>query len=420
MPYPGALRDAAVKPEWGATLDMSHPLAQGLQIYAPFAEGGGKYTSNVIGNISANNVGSGATWAAEGLQFDRTVNGYADMGLVSVTGDITIALALKQTAQVGTEQWPIATCSPSGVNFQYGLRIDGANTNEIFYIGHGFTQNSAANVIVAGKRQIIVCTVKGGAVTFFVDGAAVGLGSTTGTFTTPATNYGYKTMIGKPGEYSGGLGWNGAIYWAGVWGRALSAGEVSDLVAQPYGMFLPGNGRRFYTGGGQTLTKLLMEALSYSDARTNLLTRLATESLSFTDTRADLLAKLMAETLALTDARSAGGAKGLSEAAAFADALVATLNTGGQALSKLLAEALGFSDAKQVQCSKAVAETLNLSDSRMLGIARQIGEVLGFTDSVQATGVGLALLTLVRTGALVDGIMKSGHGDSVEETGGKA
>ena len=68
---------------------------------------------------------------------------------------------------------------------------------------------------------------------------------------------------------------------------------------------------------------------------------------------------------------------------------------------------------------KFVAETLNVTDSRVLGLARRIGETLGFADNAQATGAGLAVLTLVTAGAFGDGMSKGGHGDALTEIGGK-
>ena len=112
--------------------------------------------------------------------------------------------------------------------------------------------------------------------------------------------------------------------------------------------------------------------------------------------------------------------KSLNDVVSWADALAATLNAGGQTLSKLLLEALAWTDARQMGARKPVADALNLTDSRVLELARRLGETLGFTDDAQATGAGLAVLTLVTSGALGDWITKSGHGDGVREIGGKA
>ena len=107
---------------------------------------------------------------------------------------------------------------------------------------------------------------------------------------------------------------------------------MTALYAQPYDVFLPSSVRRFY-GTAQVWQQWLAESLPLSDAA-----RLLTS-------------KVMGEALALGDGRAAVIRKALNDSVSLADTLAAMLNGGGQALSKLLMEALAWSDGRQTQAA---------------------------------------------------------------------
>ena len=406
MPLAGMGRDPTSKPEWGAMVDASHVLAQGLTNWFALNEGGGNPRDIVsgAGGMLTGGIGWTASEAGPCLVKNAASAGtsdYFDTGLRLNGSSGTIVFRVYLTSAYNN----------SAVDMLWGA------TNTDYSTEFSCQKYSDGNVYVgwvsSGERRVIVAASadnwtqnqwqtyalawsSSGSV-LYRNGAQIGSATTAAVTSALSANI---LLLNRGGINNPLTSGTKISDWM-VYNRALSAGEVAALYAQPYGLFLPPNTRRFY-GAARAWQQTLAELLALSDAR------------------GAFVGKAVSEALGLIDGRSAGVYKSLNDVVSWADALAATLNAGGQTFSKLLLEALAWTDARQMGARKSVADALNLTDSRVLGLARRLGETLGFVDDAQATGAGLAVLTLVTSGALGDWITRSGHGDGVREIGGKA
>lgn len=406
MPLAGMGRDPTAKPEWGAMLDVSRLSVQGLANWFVLNEGGVAPRDVVGGAGGALTSGIGWSASEEGPCLVKnastaTTTDYFDTGLRVSSGSGTIVFRAYPAAAYNSASiemlWGAYQASPS-VEFSCQKYSD----NNLYF---GWTSGGVdGRVVVAASAsnwaqnqwQTYALVWSSAGSVLYRNGVQIG---STATAAPAAALNANINLFNRNGAGIALASGTKIGQWA-YFNRALTGGEVAALYAQPYDLFLPSSVRRFY-GLAQVWQQWLTESLPLSDAA-----RL-------------LVSKVMGETLALGEARINRAGKALNESVSLADTLASMLNGGGQALSKLLMEGLAWSDARQAQASKRVAETLNVTDSRALGLARRIGETLGFADNAQATGAGLAVLTLVTAEAFGDGVGKGGHGDALTEFGGK-
>lgn len=406
MPLAGMGRDPTIKPEWGAILDVSHLLAPGLTNWFVLNEAGGNPRDVVSGAGGA--LTSGIGWAASEAgpclvknSASATTTDYFDTGLRLDSSSGTIVFRAYPTGAYNNSAVDML-CGATKTDYTTEFSCQKFSDGNLYF---GWFNSVDRRVIVAASAgnwaqnqwQTYALAWSSSGSALYRNGVQIGSTATTALAATIPANI---TLMNRGGMGAALTSGTKISDWM-VYNRALSAGEVASLYAQPYGLFLPSNARRFY-GTAQAWQQTLAELLAFSDLR------------------GAFVSKAVSDVLGLTDGRSAAAYKSLNDVVSLADALIATLNSGGQTLSKLLVETLSWTDARQASLNKRVAEALNLMDSRVLGLARRLGETLGFTDGVQATSAGLAVLTLVTSGAFGDWITKSGHGDGVNEAGGKA
>ena len=407
MPLVGMGRDPTVKSEWGAILDVTNLLAQGLTNWFVLNEAGGnpRDVTTGAGGMLTSGIGWSASEAGPCLVKNvdsSATTDYFDTGLRVNSSSGTVVFRVYLTAAYNsatvdmlwgatkTDYTAELSCQKySDGNLYFGWTNGGVDYRVALAASAGnWTQNQWQTYALAWSSSGSV---------LYRNGLQIGSTATAPVVAAIPANIALLNSGGVGSPLTSGTKISD---WM-VYNRVLSAGEVASLYAQPYGLFLPSNTRRFY-GTAQAWQRTLAELLALSDAR------------------GAFVGKAVSEALGLIDGRSAAAYKSLNDVVSWADALTATLTAGGQAFSKLLMEALSWTDARQMGARKSVAEALNLTDSRVLGLARRLGEALGFTDDAQATGAGLAMLTLVTSGAFGDWITKSGHGDGVREIGGKA
>ncbi len=217
------------KPYRGIQLNKTHPLARGLVGCWIMNEGIG----GIIFDISGNNIYgsfSGATWETEGVYFNG-VSYYIELqetDVTKITGDISVAVKLRVddatddgyiiaqrsggdnswrlwTEDEGRIQWTIDTGAPTDVN------ITPVSNGDILSIVGTWDQSN----MFLYKNGVQAATIaKSGAM------SSLGYPITLGTKPNGALHY-----------------FEGVIYYAYIWNRALSAQEASWFHRNPYAMF---------------------------------------------------------------------------------------------------------------------------------------------------------------------------------------
>src|SRR4051812_44765478 len=119
MPLAGMGRDPTIKPEWGAQVDMSHLLAQGLTNWFVLNEGGGVPCDLVAGGGGA--LTSGIGWTA---------------------------------SEVGPCQVKNSTTATTSDYFDTGLRLSSSSGTIVFRVYPTAAYNSATGEMLWGEAQL--------------------------------------------------------------------------------------------------------------------------------------------------------------------------------------------------------------------------------------------------------------------------
>jgi hypothetical protein len=224
------------KPNPGALVDPTHPLAQGLVGFYALAEGAGTPVDVVTGVRGTSNS---AAWSSGPGGACLSYNGtsqYTDVApdaALSVVGPITVASYCAPTA--GTTNQHIIDCR--GTAGGYYLVANSGGTNEFGLFVPNTVSASSANAIDGGWHVLsaVMSSTNAGGIQFYRDGQAWG----TATFNAmPAAPTGTVTRKIATNTTAGGAWFKGPIGWIGVWARALSAADNQALAANPWAMFL--------------------------------------------------------------------------------------------------------------------------------------------------------------------------------------
>lgn len=246
------------KPSLGATVDYSHPLANGLVECVLLNEGGGPPRSLITRDVAAPT--SNPSWAAGRAGVGRVYSGgsrdaFTDRAAHSITGAVTVAAGVLNAEANGTDSWHTlvsrrASTGNSAVEFAL-------NFNSAFAVGRGiqffWNTGGAYQVIGIGNNggnsagpyqgiptSLIGTRSSGNVGKIYKDGVlgnTSGALSTAGAGTTPLT-------LGACGD--GSEPFDGSLYYAYVWNRELSADEVALVAREPYGHIAVRPYRRYF------------------------------------------------------------------------------------------------------------------------------------------------------------------------------
>jgi hypothetical protein len=233
----------AVKPPF-PRLNRSHPLAQGLVLDVPFAEGSGTNLSDTINNLAGVLTPTNASWESHN-------HGY-DIAFTSGVGRVTYTTPpyMNDLAKVSFEILFLRTGTGGG---NFGRLFEKGSTNFPFA---AFFDNTAGKVgfqaaytggnnewtwaaVATSVWYHIIITFDSSSVannpTFYLDGVNVAAtqtaADTTGTLKADNGNI----VLGN--RNAGDRGWAGKIALFREWNRILSADEVAQLQADPYQIY---------------------------------------------------------------------------------------------------------------------------------------------------------------------------------------
>ncbi len=195
---------------------------------------------------TSNGTSTGTTVAAGKLSNARTFNGssdYIDAGASSVfapSGDITISAWIKTTVSPTGD---VAIAGKGGdSNTQYQLRmtgsIDGAGKLKFSHFNGSWYEAISTSTYNNGTWHHVVGVNSSGTLYLYVDGTQVA--SAPVTWGTASTG---NFLIGARSSATKDIYFSGSIDEVGVWSRALSQQEITDL-------YNAGTGQTYSGGGG--------------------------------------------------------------------------------------------------------------------------------------------------------------------------
>ncbi len=231
-----------LKPPKGAQVKRGRPLARGLVGYWLMNEGGGNKINDLNGNGNTgaivNAVGAGESFGPC-LKLDGTgdyVNGGAGLAL-NVT-ECTVLIRFRGST------FPVGYAGLIGrYNTAAVARvwlITASNANLQIWIGNATGSSAVVQAtgptLTAGKEYEVAFTFKDG-----VGISGLYINGLPYSFADGQTNKSLNTadpaQILEMGSYNGGANnFTGTINWAGIYNRALTAGEIAWLYREPFVM----------------------------------------------------------------------------------------------------------------------------------------------------------------------------------------
>jgi len=220
--------------------------ATGTAAHWRFDEGSGTNAADSSGNANAGTLQGGVTWIAGkrqgAVQFDGST------GVVRVPSNaslepaaVSVSAWVKRSGSPGNFKYVIGKGALACESASYGL-YTGPSGGLAFYVADGsnFTRSpDAGSAVWDGGWHHVAGTFDGQALRLYVDGTEV----ESGTARTAPITYAAQTASDLLlGDYAGcgGLAYDGAIDEAKIWGRALSADEVTtDMQFEFKGFFSP-------------------------------------------------------------------------------------------------------------------------------------------------------------------------------------
>ena len=168
---------------------------------------------------------TGADWVADGLDFDGSSNDKIDCGsddVLNITTNISIHLWLK-IDNLSAEQMIISREATGWAGWQ--IVFDRGANNSLQYMRSGGFHTSNANAISDSNwHHVAVVSKPPDSVSFYVDGASVGVDSTTFSV---VDNPGVSLWIGLDSSNLRDL--DGTIHSTFIYNRALTAEEISNI-----------------------------------------------------------------------------------------------------------------------------------------------------------------------------------------------
>ncbi len=240
------------KPLPGTPVNRGHPLAVGLSDCLLFNEGQGQTVNNLT-LPAYNAIGTGSpVWGATPFGIAVKTAGAQSFDMADHGNYVAADFAVRIV------HLPLMWSSGFVCLFDKGLNGSARELSAFFDTGGNLSYFEAGgSTIVAGvatgmttgKVWDFVLSRSGATCTMYVNGLPKGSFSAGGTVAHPGI-----FSLGR-NITSGGADYQGYYLQAQTWSRALGAGEVASLAADPYALFMPPAVRRFYAlpgvpGGG--------------------------------------------------------------------------------------------------------------------------------------------------------------------------
>ena len=214
-------------------------LTDNILSYWKFDENTGTTAADATGDGYTATLHAGAGWGSpflgvSSLSLVSASSQYASFSSVNITSNFTFSAWFK-TSYSGAQQ---AIASDSGAANSLQMKVQTTGALQFFYniSGSNVTINSSG-VSTANNgswHNILVTCVNHGACTLYFDGTNVGSASIAGSGLTTAVTFGVI------GELSAGATYfNGLIDEVGIWNRALSSTEITQLYNSGAGLQYP-------------------------------------------------------------------------------------------------------------------------------------------------------------------------------------
>lgn len=227
-------------PTSDVALIADHPLAQGL--IGAWFPGLGLIDQTGNGNDGSfgGTVGNGVSVGGPALFTGTPGWGIIPASPALTVTTMTVAMWVVATTGNGNVRSIIQKNAATGTTNNRNFYLNALNTNVYYF---GFTQGTSnfksiigSTTIVIGKPNFVVGTYDGANQNIYVDGksdaTAVAL---TGS---PDSNSAWPVFFGDANN-SGGAPYPGLMLFVALYNRALSAGDVEWLTAEPFDMFSP-------------------------------------------------------------------------------------------------------------------------------------------------------------------------------------
>jgi len=238
-------------------VDNTQALASGLIEYWVLNEGTGSTTTELINGRVAT-LSAGATWSTDqngdpainfdgGAQAQAVGSTFERLNLTDIN-TFTIAVAyLPRNVGAGA---PMTIFGVDSGNSNMATKIKmnhngSGSLSAVIPPGAGvYVAETGASVVSANTWQQIVYSRNGlgsGSNKIYVDGVSKTLTVDNTTASFNDNNTGQKHLIGALAD-GGPENFDGKISWIGIWGRQLSAAEMTTLAATPYIILKPAGG----------------------------------------------------------------------------------------------------------------------------------------------------------------------------------
>jgi len=244
------MRNSAVQPPLGISLNTSHPLVKGLNGCWLLNEGGGQIALNktTYGQINGSLV-NGTTFkhTKNGIGCNFTGSSYLNIGDFSILEPEKITISVWMVCSTDATQYIVSKDNLGGApaaGRSYTLRV-GVTTGFASFIvwksgttgviqGTDFERLTSTINICDGKVHHVVGTWDGTTVKLYIDGRLNGSVSFSGSIKQSAS----PLQFGKSQHASAFSYFTGLINNVFVYERALSESEVTQLYTNPYQMFI--------------------------------------------------------------------------------------------------------------------------------------------------------------------------------------
>ena len=239
------------KPNPGALIDWSHPLAQGLAAFYAINEGAGPSLYDASGvSGAALAFDAGASWGsgtAAGVT-SPTTTGYAQAtapAALQIAGPLTIAMGFRtlatpapNNAELGGVTYASTSTTPFyAYAFQYASSTS-AIWLDINIAGTLKTIGSAA--VAVGNDYVISASHRSGSQALYLNGVAAGAAANAGN---PTYGSGPLVSVGTSPIFARNP--NILVYWMGVWSQPFGKDWHAALAANPWQLFAPPGYRIF-------------------------------------------------------------------------------------------------------------------------------------------------------------------------------
>ena len=251
--------DPRVKPPYGAAeINWGHPLTNGLKGYFPCNDLTSGYTiTNLVNGVrttgsfgAPTSIASGGGIGVVGTTGGEQNNWNADpfTGLASFAIYSWIYVASRSGMGVAAGALGIGKWGSNILN-----RVESSTlVRGLFGFSGGNIDQTITDSWGDGRVNSVCWSVSAATVTGYTNGVSRGSLGGSGTMTANAT--GYEVFLGGQGSNGAILAPNAGIA-AAAYTRALSAGEVLWLHAEPYAMLRPIVRRRYFALGGSTIPR---------------------------------------------------------------------------------------------------------------------------------------------------------------------